>query len=176
MSLTSTKNVERGSQATPLAEDVLRQLSGELSGGLGAGVGPAQRNSIDALGKALASMQARSGPAIDPSGFLDALSSRNAAFTDRQAADQRDIFGAGGSRFGSQVQQGESDLRRGAARDFGVTSAGALLDAEKFNVGAQQTQDQILMQGLGQLFGMGSASLNPFMQALHSWGWPSSLT
>jgi hypothetical protein len=176
MSLKNTERIERGSQATPLAEDILRQLQGELSGGLGAGVGPAQRNSIDALGKWITSMQQREGPGIDPSNYLANLSGVTNEFTGRQVQDQADMFGsAGAGRFGSQIAQAQTDLRRGAARDFGVTASGALLDAGKFNAQHQLGTDAAIIQGLGQLFSMGSQSMAPFMQALQLGVFPEEI-
>ena len=163
---TNTEHIERGSQATPLAEDVLKQLQGELSqGAFGHGVGPAQRNSTDWLTSLLTSMTGERGQGgIDPTGFLDALGKRNTEFVNRQATDQGDMFGAGGSRFGSQVSQANTDLRRGAASDFNVTSAQSMLDAGKFNAQFGLAQDQALMAGMGQLFDQGTGAINPFLQ------------
>jgi hypothetical protein len=74
------------------------------------------------------------------------------------------MFGAGGSRFGSQLGQAETDLRRGAASDFAVTSAQSLLDAGKFNEQLRLQQGQQLLQGIGQLFDQGTGAINPFLQ------------
>lgn len=162
----NTEHIERSSQATPLAQDVLAQLQGELSqGAFGHGIGPAQRQSTDALTALLTSLTAERGQGgIDPTGFLDALGRRSEEFTGRQAAAQRDMFGAGGSRFGSQLGQAETDLRRGAASDFAVTSAQSLLDAGKFNETLKLQQGQQLLAGIGQLFDQGTGAINPFLQ------------
>lgn len=151
--------VERTSQATPFAEDFLKQLQGELAAyGLGTGVGPLQRESGTAIRQYLAGLQQRAaGLSQGKSPLLDAISKRNEEFVNRQAASLKDVFGASGARFGSQVARGESDLRRGAASDFAVTSAGTLLQEQQF-------LDQLLPAVIGQQFQMGGAALAPMLQ------------
>jgi len=174
---TNTEHIERGSQATPLAEDVLKQLQGELSqGAFGHGVGPAQRNSTDWLTSLLTSMTGERGQGgIDPTGFLDALGKRNTEFVDRQATDLGDTLGPG-TRFGSQTLQAATDLRRGAASDFNVTSAQSMLDAGKFNSQFGLAQDQQLMAGIGQLFDQGTGAINPFLQMAQMGILPEEIT
>lgn len=174
---TNTEHIERGSQATPLAEDVLKQLQGELSqGAFGHGVGPAQRNSTDWLTSLLTSMTGERGQGgIDPTGFLDALGKRNTEFVDRQATDLGDTLGPG-TRFGSQTLQAATDLRRGAASDYNVTSAQSMLDAGKFNAQFGLAQDQALMAGMGQLFDQGTGAINPFLQMAQMGILPEEIT
>lgn len=151
--------VERTSQATPLAEDVLAELQGLLSqGAFGTGVGPLQRESGTAIRQFLASLQQRAGDITGgTSDLLDAVSNRNAEFVNRQATDLREVFGAAGSRFGTQIGRAEGDLRRGAANDFAVTSANTLLQDRNLT-------DQLLLGTIAQQFGMGQASIQPFLQ------------
>lgn len=140
---------ERRSQATPLAEDVLAQLQGQLAAGaFGSGVGPLQREAGTAIRQYLASLFSRqSGEG------LEAFRARGEAATERSAAELREGFGAFGSRFGSQVQRGETDLRREALLDQ------AALEEQQRNI-----IDQLIAGAIPQMFAQGQANIQPFLQ------------
>jgi len=142
---------EATSQATPLAEDFLKILQGQLSSGaFGTGVGPLQRESGTALRQFIQSLQ---GGAGGQSEGLTALIKGLEGRTERSAADLREQGGIIGTRFGSSLAQGEGLLRAEADANIGALQE----QGRQFDIGA-------LLQGIQQLFAQGQGNLQPFQQ------------
>lgn len=163
----STQRIERGSQATPLAEDFLAALQGHIAAGsLGEGFGGLQRDAGSAIRQFVNSGGPNTAGMLDAdlTGLLDALSTVNARNTDRQAMDLREQFGAAGNRFSTGLSVGEGILRSDSldnlnARlaELGNRTLGIQQRAREFDVGSQ-------LQAIGSMFGMGTQSLAPFLQ------------
>lgn len=141
------------SQATPLAEDFLKILQGQLSSGaFGTGVGPLQREAGTALRQFISALQGPRGVSEGSARLIEGLEASSAARTERSAADLREQGGIVGTRFGSSLAQGEALLR---------TESGAALD--QLIGGIQETGRQFdtnaLLQAIGQLFGQGEANI-----------------
>jgi len=138
----NVQSEEVTSQATPLAENFLKILQGNLSSeAFGTGVGPLQRESGTALRQFISALQGgRSGPGFVGSGerpgfagvgetptvdrggldrLIAGLEESSGLRTERSAADLREQGGITGTRFGSSLAQGEGLLRAesGAALD-----------------------------------------------------------
>lgn len=174
---TRTKRVERGSQATPLAEDVIQQLRGQLSeGAFGLGVGPLQREAGTSLRQYLTSLEQRepvdtaSLAGMDLTQLIGDLENISARNVNRQAADLQEAFGGQGTRFGSTLARGESALRGDAALDLSAMIGNILREenarvqaARQFDVGANLGLGQQRLGAIGQLFGQGQAALAPFL-------------
>lgn len=154
----NVKSVEQRSQATPLAEDVLKMLQGELSSGLGTGVGPLQKQSGSAIQKFV---ETRGQPGMTPEtqAVINALVQTSNTATNRGAADIRESMGAAGNRYSSATGNTEALFRAeaGAARDQAV--ANTALQATQFDV-------QSLLNAIGMMNNMGAQNLAPFMQAM----------
>ena len=142
-------HVEKTSQATPFAEDILAFLQGQLSqGAFGTGVGPLQRGAGQSIDRLVAQLEGGEGV----NNLLDAITSRNKTNLGESIASQKEGFGQEGSRFSSESAKGESDLRAKNQESLDVTTAQATL-----------ANNQQLMAAIGQMFGMGTQSMAPFM-------------
>lgn len=173
------QNVERTSQATPLAEDYLNILRGQIaSGQFGLGVGPLQREAGTAARQYLLSLQQRARPNTagelrnDTGQIIGALQKRNAADTRTQAAQLREGFGASGSRFSTEAAQGEGRLRSENQLNLDQLVASVLVDqgareqaARQFDVGAGFQLDAQTQAAIESLFNQGQGNIAPFAQA-----------
>lgn len=165
------EKVDRSSQATPLAQDVLRELQGQIDeGGFGRGAGPLQRQAGTAIEQFLNTVQTRAtgggggvnfspttvntaGQLADRLGQLTgALERGSERRTNRQAADLREAFGIAGSRFGTPLALGEARLRSDAASALDEIIANAQFQqtgleqrAREFDVGSN-IQQQLALQ------------------------------
>ncbi len=149
------------SQASPLTDDILKQLQGILSqGGLGTGAGPLQREAGTAIQQFVKALQGTLGGRSEGVnkliGGLEAGSKRR---TDTAAADQREAFGITGSRFGSPLATSEALLRSESATGLDQTIGGILETSRQFDTNA-------LLAGISQLFGQGQANTNAFTNLL----------
>jgi hypothetical protein len=142
-----TESIERQSQATPFAEDFLAHLQGLLDN-QGTGTGPTalQHQSGNAIEKWLETMG-------DFDQFASPIIDVHNRQTDRHVADQREMFGAQGQRFGSQLARSETDLRGESMGDLNAMLAGLRM---------QQGQQQL--QGIGLMNQIGQSNLMPFME------------
>lgn len=150
---------ERSSQATPFAEDFLKQLQGLLSQTGGAQtVGPQQRGVGGSPAAALGGINTAAGVRDQTPGLIDALTQRANVATDRGAAQIRESFGAQGGRLGTSRQRVEGQFRNEAGFDLNqiiqqilTGQAGRETQAQQFDVGANQQFFQLLssIAGLG---------------------------
>lgn len=175
---TKIKSVERGSQATPLAEDIIKMLQGELSeGAFGTGVGPLQRGAGTSIQQFMAELDKRApvdtaeGARTDLTQLISDLENISARNVGRQAGDLRESMGIAGSRYGTTLAKGEGMMRGGAAMDLSALIGNIMREenarvqqARQFDVGAQLGMDQLLLGAIGQMFGMGTQAQQPFMQ------------
>lgn len=174
-----TKAVERRSQATPLAEDYLAILQGQLAQGqLGMGVGPLQREAGTAARQYLSSLQQRARPNTsallqdETPRLINAVQARNASGVNRAAQQQREAYGAAGARFGSEIGQAEGLLR--SENQLGLDQIIAELlvgqsareqQAREFDVGAGFALDDRTLAAISNLYNQGQGNLQPFQQA-----------
>ncbi len=148
------KAQEVKSQATPLSEDILAILRGQLAeGGLGEGVGPLQREA----GTAARQFVEAGGGKFDLSPLLKQLQEIQQQTTEENVGNLREGFGIAGSRFGTPLAESEGRLRRDLATRFGAQT-GELLRGE---FGAQMDR---LLSGIGTLQGIGQQNISPFLQ------------
>ncbi len=175
----SIENVERSSQATPLAEDFLKVLQGQLAeGAFGTGVGPLQREAGTAIRQTVSSLQGRS--AVDTASqfgtegdrLISGLETGSARRTARSSADLTELFGAAGAgRFGTAITQGQARLQGDANASLDELIGQILLGqqagrqgARQFDVQANQAGDSQLIQAIAQLFNQGQGNIAPFQQ------------
>lgn len=149
---------EQVSQATPLAENFLEILQGQLSSGaFGTGVGPLQREAGTALRQFITSLQGPGGVSAGSARLIEGLEATSQARTERSAADLREQGGITGARFGTSLASGEALLRSEAGASLDQLIGGIQEQGRQFDVG-------LLLQSIGQLFGQGQANLQPFQQ------------
>ncbi len=146
------------SQATPLAEDFLSILQGQLSSGaFGTGVGPLQREAGTALRQFIQSLRGQGGVSEGSARLIGGLESASQARTERGVADLREQGGILGTRFGSSLAQGEALLRSESGAALDQLIGGIQEQGRQFDIG-------LLLQSIGQLFGQGQANIQPFQQ------------
>lgn len=149
---------EQKSQATPLAEDWLKKLQGQLSSSaFGTGVGPQQQQAGTAISQFVQSLQGQAPGELSSSaqqmirGLTDAFGQR----TEQSVADAREQHGIYGQRFGSTLAQGEAALRSQADAELNQLIGGIGMQAREFD-------SNQLLASIGQLFGQGQANVQPF--------------
>jgi len=144
---------EQRSQATPLGNDFLKILQGQIAeGSFGQGAGPLQRHAGTALEQYLNSIQERVSSGQDSnqtSQLISSLTKGSETRTNRQAADLREGFGAAGNRFGSAGALGEARLRGDVASNLDQTIGGIRTNQAQFDAG-QLLNTINLLQNLGQ--------------------------
>jgi hypothetical protein len=135
---------------------------GDFGPNFGGGIGSAGQSATSGIQSFVdfAQQGIRSG-GVDPGtqALIDALMANSAVSTNRQAADQREVFGAAGSRFGTQVANSEALLRGEAERNVGQTIAGVLAQRQGQN-------EANLLQSLALLQQQGIQNIQPFLAAL----------
>jgi len=141
------------SQATPLAEDFLKMLQGQLSSdAFGTGVGPLQRESGTALRQFVSALQNGNGGVSEGSAkLIQGLEASGGARIERGAADLREQGGITGNRFGSSLAQGEALFRSEANAELDQTIGGIQEQGRQFDSGQ-------LLEAISQLFGQGQAN------------------
>jgi hypothetical protein len=155
------QTVQPRSQASPLADDILKRFQGMLDeGAFGTGVGPLQRSA----GKA-AEQFVNSGPTVAGSKFnldelVSGLTAINKRQTDTSVGDLRESFGALGSRYGTPLAVGESNVRAQGNEQLLTNINQAYLQADQ----SDQNRRQIDLAGIQTLAGIGTQSINPFLQ------------
>ena len=150
--------VQPGSQATPLAEDFLKILQGQLSSGaFGTGVGPLQQEAGTAIRQFIKSLQGSGGISEGSARLIEGLEAGSEARTERGAADLREQGGILGTRFGSSLAQGEALFRSESNASLDQLIGGIQEQGRQFDIGA-------LLQGISQLFSQGESNLRPFEQ------------
>ncbi len=151
--------VQGESQATPLAEDFLKLLEGQLAeGSFGTGVGPLQREAGTAIRQFITSLQGQGGgPSEGLSRLIEGVEAGSKRRTEEGALNQREAFGITGSRFGTSLALGEGRLRAEAGEGLDRTIGGLLEQGRQFDTTA-------LFQAIQQLFGQGEANIAPFRQ------------
>ena len=162
-----TKTVQPRSQATPLSEDVIRELQGRISSSLGQSFG-----NIGEAGTNIRQLLSSGGGIRDvasPGNYitnLEAIFQRN---LDRSVADLREGTSITGNRFGTGGQLAESRLRSDALTDFGGKLSELELGLNQVGI-QRDTGVAQLMAGLSQtLAGLGQTEMAPFL-ALASQG------
>lgn len=152
------ETVERTTGATPLAEQFLQLLQGELdTGALGTGVGPLQREAGTAIQQYVQALQQRAQEGPGASNLISAIEEGSAERTRRGAADLREGFGIAGARFGTPSALGEARFRSDVERDLAETTGRIGLEEDL-------AIQQLLQGGIAQMFGQGQAALDPFIQ------------
>lgn len=153
------KTVQQSNIATPVAEDIVRMIQGNLDqGAFDLGSGPQQRRAGTALDSFVANLESRLN--AGPSG-MSALEQRAESRTNRQAGDLRESMGDGGNRYSSALGNSEALLRATALEDLNVA------DIEQ-----QKMDMSMLLEGINQIFThsnrrreMDLGALVSFMQA-----------
>ena len=141
------------SQATPLAEDFLKILRGQLSSGaFGTGVGPLQREAGTALRQFISALQGPGGVSEGSDRLIEGLEASSAARTERSAADLREQGGITGTRFGTSLAQGEALLRSESGAALDQLIGGIQEQGRQFDTGQ-------LLQAIQALFGQGEANI-----------------
>ncbi|MEE8113337.1 MAG: hypothetical protein V3T23_03175 [Nitrososphaerales archaeon] len=162
---------EVSTQATPLAENFLKVLQGQLDeGAFGTGVTGAQRESGTALRQFISSLQSNIGAPGTPSAgaqrLIGGLETQSRARTERSAGDLRESQGILGARFGSSLTQGEALLRTEADANLDQLIGSILEQSRQFDEGIRLQNQELLLGGISQLFGQGQANIEPFREAL----------
>jgi hypothetical protein len=167
---------QQGSQATPLANDLLSMIQGQLDqGSFGAGFGPLQQNAGTAIQQFMNSGGANIrdvGPAgADFEQMVKSLEAVQNRRVGQQASDLREQAGAAGTRYGSTLGTAEGRFRGAAQDDFNVQLgqlAMALDQARRqdtqMGINRDVAQNQLNLGAIGQMFGMGSQAINPAFQ------------
>lgn len=146
------ENVTRESQATPLAEDVLQSLRGQLAeGSFGQGVGPLQRQGSNAVSQYLNHLQGVAAGGSTP--LIDALTRLHGRQTERGAANVKEQMGVAGAAAGSSLADALSLYQAEQDAAFDVTAANSLMQ-----------QEQMLLNAANMLFDMGQLNIQPFLQ------------
>jgi len=163
------KTVQPKSQATPLAEDVLGFLQGQIGP---EGFGPLtalQRQAQNFLGDFLALGPEQLSPLL---GQLEGIQQRR---TGEQVGDLREAFSIGGGRFGTTASIGEARLREGLEETFGAQLSQLLLAQQGQQITAAGTAGTLAAQNIDpfiQLAGLGILpeeiffEQNPFVTGL----------
>ncbi len=153
------QQVDVGSQATPLAEDFLAVLQGQLSSdAFGTGVGPLQREAGTALRQFIESLQSgQGGVSAGSEKLIAGLTAGSEARTERGVGDLREQGGITGQRFGSSLATGEALLRSESSASLDQLIGGIMESGRQFDT-------DLLLQSIAQLFGQGQANIDPFMQ------------
>lgn len=177
----TTQTREQKSQASPLADDLLKMIQGQISGGtFGQGLGSMTQGAGTAIQQLVNSGLSNTTPVVrdvGPAGAdfgkmvaaLEAVQNRR---TGEQAANIREQAGAAGARYGTTLGAAESGFRRDTEQDFNVqlgnlamgldearradTALGVQRDVAQ-NQLVQQQQAQML-QSIMSMFGMGQAN------------------
>ena len=179
---------EQRSQATPLADDVLRMIRGQLaSGRAGSGFSPLQQQAGTAIQQYINSGGINAMPVvrdIGPAGadfgrMVSALETVQNRRVDEQAANLREQAGAAGTRYGTTLGAAEGAFRRDAQADFNVTLeqlAVALDEARRadetlgiqrdlslgqLQQSAEQFNQQRMLEAITTMFGMGQQNMAP---------------
>lgn len=154
----NVETVQPTSQATPLTEDFLKLLQGQLSSGaFGTGVGPRQREAGTALRQFIQSLQGVGGGSEGLNQLISGIETSGAARIERGAADLREQGGILGQRFGSSLAQGEALFRSEAGAELDQTIGGLREQGRQFDTAA-------LFQAIQGLFAQGQGNLEPFQQ------------
>lgn len=170
------RSVDQRNRATPLANDYLKILQGQLDqGAFGTGVGPLQKQAGKGAQQYLIARQ--NAPQTNTAAqvgdytnqLIDAVSRRSNVNTNRQAQDLREGFGIAGGRYGTSLARGEGLLRSESGMNLDSIIANILTaqgdrqqGARQFDVGANQAGNNQLLQAIMALQGMGNENLNPF--------------
>jgi len=157
----------RSSQATPLAEDFLKILQGQIAeGSFGQGAGPLQRNAGTAIQQFVQSLQERTkggtGGPDTTSPLIDAVTRLSQTNTNRSAADLREGAGIAGNRFGTAGALGEARLRSDAGMNLDQTVGSILQSQSQFDTNTGLKLNDQLSQAIAQLFGQGEANTGVF--------------
>lgn len=143
------QTVENRNVATPLAENIVKMLQGELSAGaFQLGPGPQQRRAGTALDQFVSTLEQRLGDPNRTSELVGALETQSARRTNRQAGDLREAFGAAGNRFSTGLANSEALLRAESLANLDAIAGNVALQQEQFDTNA-------LLQGISQLFSQG---------------------
>lgn len=191
------RRVQPESQATPLSEDVISLLQGQIDAGTFESPSASQREAGTAIRQFLnsgpaaatdptqqllqggpAQEIAQQGPAPLPDELSQSLRQTQSRQREEALADLREQFGARGSRFGTSIGRGTSDLltqlanrqtqqrfdlrnqianQRLQAGQQQLATAGQLADIQARNAGQQLRGAQIAST-------IGQRTLAPFMQ------------
>jgi len=147
------ESVQRENQATPLANQFLELLSGQISSGeIGAGVGPLQRQA----GTAAQQFVNSGGGQFDISPLFKALQAQTDRGTTSGLRDLREGFGIAGNRFGTGFGAGQAQFS--AQRQADLDALFGNLSLDTFN--AEQSR---LLESIGLLGDLGTQNLAPFV-------------
>ena len=152
------EKVEQTSQATPLAEDFLKILQGQIDeGSFGTGVGPLQRDAGSAIRQFVTSLQGsvEGGPSESLQRLLSGVDAGGLRRTEEGAGNLREQFGITGSRFGTPLALGEARFRAESGEGLDRTLGALGEQGRQFDIGA-------LLEGIQQLFGQGQANTDLF--------------
>jgi len=160
------KKIERGSQATPFAEQLLALLGGQMgmggmqqregalnAGAFGTGVGPLQQEA----GTAIRQFVEGGGMPFKLSPLVGRMQDIFARQTEAGAAGIREGMGGMGLRFSTPLAAEEGKFRREAGTDFMATLGNIFREEHQRNI-------QNLMGGMGMMQQFGQQNIAPFMQ------------
>lgn len=145
------ESIQRTNVATPLSQDLIALLQGQISGGtFGAGVGPLQREA----GTAARQFVNSGGMPIQMDPVFEALRNQFQRGTTGGLRDIREQFGIAGARFGTGIGAGSAQFLGQREADIGAQlSQIALQDI--------QSRRQAQLGGIGLLNQIGVSSIAP---------------
>lgn len=150
----SVTRVQGTSQATPLADRILKELIGQLnSGQAGTGFGPLQQES----GTAIRQYVNSGGGQFDTSQQFKDMEAGHDRRLNEGAAQLREGFGMLGGRYGTGARDSESRFRADAEAEYGAKIG----EINRQEFGNQQMR---LLQAIGQMFNMGTETMRPFYE------------
>lgn len=191
------RRVQPESQATPLSEDLVQMLQGRIDADgfsaptasqreagtavrqfLNSGPAASTQQTRQILESGPAQQIAQQGPAPLPDRLAQSLQQTQSRQREEALADLREQFGARGSRFGTSIGRGSSDLltqlaNRQTQQEFDLRNqiAGQRLQAGQQQLAAagqlanQQLQNaRTRLQGIEQASLTGQRAISPFIQ------------
>lgn len=166
----SVTKVEQTTAATPVANDILRQIQGMISGGGGAGAGatPLQRNAGTAIEQYMNSGAGaidtaklfggegqidpasivggigslKMAPQFDMAKMIKAMEGISGRRTEAAVGDLREQFGIMGNRMGTPIAVGEGNLRATMEGDFQEKLGQMMMALDQSNIARAGVQSQ----------------------------------
>ena len=161
----NVENVERRSQATPFAEDFLKELQGLISQGAGAQtVGPKQAGGVGqgnaaGLAQRVGGSDTASGVADFSEQLIAAVEAKSKSNTAESAAGLREEQSLLGNRFGSSLMRGRARLESDANLNFEQLMAQIMTDQGARETQAEQFDITSNLNALLPLFGIAQSGV-----------------
>lgn len=162
----SVTRVQGTSQATPLANDILKMLMAQInSGQAGTGFGPLQRDA----GTAIQQFVNSGGGQFDTTQMFKDMESGHQRRVDQGAGQIREGYSMIGGRMGTGSRGDEADFRANANAEYGARIG----EINRQEFGNQQNR---LLQAIGAMFNMGTENMAPFFNFASQGIMPETIT